>query len=83
VDKSANTPSVTSSGPRAAPKKRTAARLACAGQQQLQVVSDLSPSSPVTDGEIALVMGMLGDALVHILDSESPECPTLPPLAAA
>jgi len=43
---------------------------------RLVVTSDLDPGEPVTDAEIALVLGMLGDTIARLLNPQRNECLT-------
>ena len=42
----------------------------------LAVTSDLDAREPVTDAEIALVLGMLGDTIARLLNPPRDECLT-------
>jgi len=49
------------------------ARISVPTKFNLPVVSDLTRAEPVTEAEIALVLGVLGNKLLNILSSESRE----------
>jgi hypothetical protein len=58
---------------RSSPTAKARARIRAAStSKDLRVVSDLTNIEPVTEAEIALVLGVLGDMLLNILSPENP-----------
>jgi hypothetical protein len=47
------------------------------------VVSDLADSEPVSEAEIALVLGMLRDTIENIFSPEATSCPSRLPIRDA
>jgi hypothetical protein len=69
-------------GPPAAPSGGCRRLRVRTGAPDRSVVSHLGSDEPVTDAEIRLILGCLGDIITSVLN-EKPSCPTSPPLNGA